>query len=201
MIDTISAQRAMKIAKSYLDETDGINLNDERSIGHARYTLSLAAKQLAQANKADPNATIDIDEVKVGIPFLRASVLLREARTWENFKLSKAIDLATQAALADKYNPYAFHVLGIYYMDARNTAQAKKVLTIAAELDPENTEILKDLDRVNNMSGLSVAGFKAADAGIKSFNILVVIWNIFAITWNVFTFPLRLVARMMGIIR
>ena len=43
-MDTISAQRAMRVAKSYIDETDDINLTDKVVVRNARTTLSLAVK-------------------------------------------------------------------------------------------------------------------------------------------------------------
>jgi Flp pilus assembly protein TadD len=147
MTDTISAQRAMKIAKSYIDETLTIDTTDRRAVKNARSTLALAAKQLALAYKADPNATIDIDQGKIGIPYLRASILIREAITWQNFNAKKSIDFARQATYADPSDPFAFHILGVYLMDMHKTREAKRALMRAAELDPENTEILKDLDR------------------------------------------------------
>ena len=164
-MDTISAQRAMRVAKSYIDETDDINLTDKVVVRNARTTLSLASKQLTQAYAADPQATVDIDGVPADIPYLKARALLREARTWEAFNLSRAIELATQATKADPTNAYAFHVVGIYQLDAHNPKQAIYALEQAAQLEPENPEILKDLDRAKNMSGLSVAAYKAADAG------------------------------------
>jgi tetratricopeptide (TPR) repeat protein len=194
MIDTISAQRAMKIAKSYIDETLSIDTTDRRAVKNARSTLALAAKQLALAYKADPNATIDIDQGKVGIPYLRASILIREAITWQNFNPKKSIDFARQATYADPSDPLAFHILGVYLMDMHKTGQAKKALTRAAELDPENPEILKDLDRVKNTSIFSLTGFHAADAGIFGLNILIFIWNIF---YFIVLFPLSLMARFM----
>jgi cytochrome c-type biogenesis protein CcmH/NrfG len=200
-MDTISAQRAMRVAKSYIDETDDINLTDKVVVRNARTTLSLASKQLTQAYAADPQATVDIDGVPADIPYLKARTLLREARTWEAFNLTRAIELAVQATQADPTNAYAFHVVGIYQLNAHNPKQAIYALEQAAQLEPENPEILKDLDRAKNMSGLSVAAYKAADAGALTYNILITMWNIFAVFWNVITFPMRIIARMMGIMR
>jgi cytochrome c-type biogenesis protein CcmH/NrfG len=199
--DTISAQRAMKIAKSYIDETDDINLTDKVVVRNARTTLSLASKQLTQAHKADPQADVLIEGAVWSIPSLRSRMLIREARTWEAFNLSRAIDFATQATQADPTDAFAFHVLGIYELDAHNPKQAIYALEQAAQLEPENPEILKDLDRAKNMSGFAVAAYKAADAGALIWNILIMFWNIFAITWNVVTFPMRFLFRLLGVIK
>ena len=201
-MDTIAAQRAMRVAKSYLDETDNIDFTDEKAARNARTTLSLAAKQLSQAHRADPQATVDVRRnATVDIPYLRAWVLMTEARTWSPYKLSRAIELVDQATQAAPAEPIPFHMLGIYHLDAHNPGAARRALQKAAQLDPENPEILKDLDRAKNTSGLSVAAYKAADAGALTWNIFITAWNIFAITWNVLTFPMRLIARMMGIIK
>ena len=198
MTDTISAQRAMKIAKSYIDETVNIDTTDRSVVRNARSTLALAAKQLAIAYKADPNATIDMDEGKAGIPYLRSSLLTREGISWEHFSPKKAVDFVRQATYADPSNPFAFHLLGVYLMALRKTAQAKKALTRAAELDPENPEVLKDLDRAKNTSMFSLAGFHAAGAGISVANILIFFWNIFATILYVCLFPFRIVGWFMG---
>jgi tetratricopeptide (TPR) repeat protein len=198
MTDTISAQRAMKIAKSYIDETANIDTTDRRVVKNARSTLSLAAKQLAQAYKADPNATIDLNEAQLGIPYLRSSVLTQEGITWEHFNPKKAVDCVRQATYADPSNPFAFHLLGVYLMALHKTAQAKKALTRAAELDPENPEILKDLDRAKNTSMFSLAGFHAAGAGIGAANILIFFWNIIIYFLYVCFLPFRIVGWFMG---
>ena len=92
-MDTISAQRAMRVAKSYIDETDDINLTDKVVVRAARTTLSRAGDQIAQAFKSDPQATVDVDGVPADIPWLKARALLREARTWEAFNLTRTIEL------------------------------------------------------------------------------------------------------------
>ncbi len=189
----------MKVAKSYLDEVKDID-TDKVVARNARTTLSLASRQLTQAHAADPHATIDVNGVPADIPYLRANMLLKEARTWQAFNLSRAIELAVQATQADPTNALAFQILGIYEMDAHKPKQAIYALEQAATLDPEDPEILKDLDRAKNMSGFAVAAYKAADAGALTYNILVVLWNIFAVTWNELTFPLRIMARLMGFI-
>ena len=200
-MDTLSAQRAMRVAKSYIDETDDINLTDKVVVRAARTTLSRAGDQIAQAFKSDPQATIDVDGVPADIPWLKARALLREARTWEAFNLGKAISCAEQATKADPTNAYAFHVVGIYNMSAHNNSAAKHALIKAAQLEPENPEILKDLDRVQHANPLAAVAYKTTDAGILLYNILITIWNVFAFVWNVITFPMRVIFRMLGVIR
>ena len=107
-MDTLSAQRAMRVAKSYIDETDDINLTDKVVVRAARTTLSRAGDQIAQAFRSDPQATIDVDGVPADIPWLKARALLREARTWEAFNLARAIELAVQATKPTRRTPTPF---------------------------------------------------------------------------------------------
>ena len=107
-MDTISAQRAMRVAKSYIDETDDINLTDKVVVRAARTTLSRAGDQLAQAFRSDPQATIDVDGVPADIPWLKARALLREARTWEAFNLSRAIDSRSRQPKPTRQTPTPF---------------------------------------------------------------------------------------------
>jgi tetratricopeptide (TPR) repeat protein len=189
-MDTVAAQQAMKIADLYIKETRNIDLKDKTEVRAARTTLALASEQLAKAYRADPDAIVEIDGTTFDVPFLRASVLIREAQTWFHFDINKSISLADQATKADPSDAIAFQMLGFFHMEAHNPKQAQAALTKAARLAPDNADILKDLDRAQHMGGLSVAAYKAADTGITLFNIFITIWR-------VVMFPFYIVGRIM----
>src|SRR5208337_1289324 len=160
-MDTVAAQQAMKIADLYIKETRGIDLTDKREARAARTTLALASEQLVKAYRADPDATVEIDGTTFDLPFLRASVLIHQAQTWFHFDLNKSISMADQATKANPSDAIAFQMLGFFHTEAHNPKQAQAALTRAAQLAPDDADILKDLDRARHMGGLSVAAYKA----------------------------------------
>ena len=131
--------------------------------------------------------------------YLRARVLLQEAHTWSMDKLGKACSLAQGATEADPTSADAFFALGSFHFENRNRAAAITALTRATELEPDDIEICKLLDRAQNMGDLEIATYKVtrtgvgvANTGIGIYNTGVRAWNIFAIIYNVVTFPIRL---------
>ena len=190
-MDTVAAQQAMKIADLYIKETRNIDLKDKSEVRAARTTLALASEQLAKAYRADPDATVEIDGTTFDVPFLRASVLIQEAKTWYHFDINKSIRLAEQATKANPSDAGAFQMLGFFHMEAHNPKQAQAALTRAAQLAPDDADILRDLDRAQHMGGLSVAAYKAADTGITLINIIATILK-------VVLFPFYIVFRVMA---
>ena len=87
----------------------------------------------------------------------------------------------------------------MFHYENRNRASAIAALTRANELDPDDIETCKLLDRAQNMGGAEIATYKVtragigvANTGIGIYNTGVRAWNIFAFTYNVVTFPIRL---------
>ena len=190
-MDTVAAQQAMKIADLYIKETRNIDLKDKTEVRAARTTLVLASEQLAKAYRADPDATVEIDGKTFDVPFLRSLMLIRQAETWLHFDINKSISLADQATKADPLNAMPFHILGVLHMEAHNPKHAQAALTRAAQLAPDDADILKDLDRAQHMGGLSVAAYKAAETGITLIGILSMILK-------VVVFPFYIVFRVMA---
>lgn len=205
VIDTPAAQRALRLAYAYLLDASSSTLSDEDATRADRTTLSLAGKQLDIAHRADPNARLEVDDddgtgSSVTQARLRARVLALEALSWSLQNLSRACAIAERATTADPTCSESWRVLGLLHYENRNKQAAVAALTRASELDPDNIDIMKLLDRAQNMGLVEVVGFKAtrvgigvANAGIGVYNTGVVTWNIFAFTWNVVTAPLRFV--------
>ena len=119
------------------------------------------------------------------------AVLIQEAQTWYHFDINKSISLADQATKADPLNAMPFQMLGFFHMEAHNPKQAQAALTRAAQLAPDDADILRDLDRAQHMGGLSVAAYKAAETGITLINIIATILK-------VVLFPFYIVFRVMA---
>lgn len=212
-IDTPAAFPALRLAQSYLEETDGGNFSDPDSARTLRTTLALASRQLDTAFRADPHAKLESDDGQtISQAHLRSRVLCQEALTWEMENLTKATAIAERATVADPDSASAFHVLGILHYENRNRSAAIAALTKASELAPGNIEIFKILDRAQNMGAGEVATFKAtragicvANAGIGVYNMVVsvrnffvIIWNTFATVYNVLTWPMRTALKFIG---
>ena len=119
--------------------------------------------------------------------------------------LSKATAIAERATIADPAFAGAFHVFGVLHYENRNKDAAVAALTKACELDPDNIEIFKILDRAQSMGAAEIATFKATRAGIRAANagigvynagvrvrnFFVIIWNVFATVYNAITWPMR----------
>lgn len=214
-LDTPAALRALRLAYSYLDETSDQNFADPDEARAARTTLALAGRQLDVAHCADPNAKLESDDgILISQARLRARILHQEALTWAPENLSKAAVIAERATKADATYAAVFDTLGMFHFHNRNRDAAITALTRALDLDPDNIETLKLLDRAQNMGVAEIATFKAtkagmhvAGAGIKVYNagvhtrnFFAIIWNIFATFWNIISFPVRLMERIVGII-
>lgn len=204
VIDTPTAQRALRLAHAYLDEASHGSPSDPDAMRADRTTLSLAGKQLDIAFRADPDAKLEIDHDGAAFVVtqarLRARVLTLEALTWAMDNLKRACAIAERATGADPTCSESWRVLGMLRYQNRNKDTAVAALTEALSLDPDNIEIIKLLNRAQHMGWTEILGFKAtkaaigtANAGIGVYNTGVVAWNIFAFTWNVVTAPLRFV--------
>lgn len=164
-IDTPAALRALKIASAYLAEfAERPDYADEQQAKTARTTLSLAARQLDLAHKADPNAVLELDDVRLSQAQLRSRVLLTEAESWYPYNSSKAIALAQKAKAADPDNVDAWYWSGWFNFQQRNQEAALRDFERTLELDPDNIQALKFLDRTQNMGGMEIAAFKVVNA-------------------------------------
>lgn len=207
----------MQLAHAYVEslaELGDPDYENKADIKQRLNTLSLAAKQLATAERCDPDAVLEL--IEDGLTFhwriheLKSRALRLEGMTHADPRKSRAALIA--ATEADPENAVAFFTLGLFHAGERNRADAIAAFRRAVQLNPQDVEFRMELDRAENMSATEMAGFKLTRAGIKTYNagihtlnffiicrnILVVIWNIFAYTWNFITFPLRLMHRIFG---
>ena len=126
----------MKLAKSFIDEIN--DTPDETQWKEQRHTLMLAAKQLNIAAQADPDATLEDDNMTYTIPRLRALMLYKEALTWDKQDYNKAVQIAKKAVEADPDFVSAHHMLAVYHWDRREKNQALASVDRVLELDPDN---------------------------------------------------------------
>ena len=168
-MDSITAQRAMRLAKSYEEEIT--DTSDPDKWKDQRNTLLLATKQLNIATQADPNATIEENGTTYTIPMLRARVLFSEARTWDKTDYSKAVSIAKKAVEADPDYVYAHHMLAVYHWDRREKKQALASIDRVLELDPNDMEALKLRDRIQSMTTAEIAAYKTSDIATATYNV------------------------------
>ena len=173
--DPVAAQAALSLAHAYIEEVplDTILEGGDPS-GH-RTTLSLAAKQLDIAQKADPTAALSIQgagepPTSLDQQFMRAKVLMLEGLTWAGERPRKTVALLTQATEVDPSYATAFAMLGAQLFNSRNRSGAIEALKQALALDPGNIEVRKQLDPAQNMTDAEIAAFHATRvaAGVVS---------------------------------
>lgn len=164
-IDTPAAMQALRLAAAFLLEVlDETEYGDEQVAKTVRTTLALAAKQLDIAHHADPNAVLQADEAKYTQAQLRSRTLTIEARTWFPHNQTKAIAIADKAKAADALNVDAWFWSGWFNFQQRNREAAIRDFERTLELEPDNIEALKFLDRTKNMGGGEIAAFKVVNA-------------------------------------
>lgn len=213
--DTPAAIEALELAFAYIEEVrnqDTPAIDDKATLKDHLNTLSLAAKQIALAEKRDPDAILEVEidgDVRTfTINELKAVALYIEGATYQPFDTRRAVPALRAAIAADPSNPNSYYLLGLIHFANHNKLEAVEALKRATELNPKNLEYRKSLDRAESLTGTQIAGYKAVragervfDAGIKTANAGIMVWNVFAITWNIITFPMRLVLRIAGVIR
>jgi tetratricopeptide (TPR) repeat protein len=193
-MDTITAQRAMQLAKSYIDEVE--DSPDPNQWKDQRHTLMLAARQLNLATQADPEATLEDGDMTYTIPMLRARMLYKEALTWDKQDYNKAVHIAKKAAEADPNYVYAHHMLAIYHWDRREKNQALASIDRVLELEPNNIEALKLRDRIQSLTTAERAVYKTTDIAATTFNITRIILTIILLPVRIVLFPLLLISRL-----
>lgn len=169
------ATGALKLANSYVDEVIKLIPNpfeiEPESMNEIITTLDLAAKQLDKAERLDPAVTV-MHEIEAGateldIKTTRSSILLYRglAVGFGKGEKTAGAKLIEQAiALAPTGFANAHFALAVLYSDSGRKSEGMQHLRKAIELDPENIEFQKVLDRLENESGLKlrIAAFKGS---------------------------------------
>ena len=155
--DTLRAQRAMRIAMSYIDEVGNqVPLIKREPFAGAVFlpTLSLAAAQLREARKFDPDAIAlwrcDNEDLPWSISDLEAILLFYEATCRSKTEPMRAIRIMEKACSIAPRAMY-YHRLGFLNLMLYRQKQAIAALETALSLDPENIDIAKALDRARVM--------------------------------------------------
>lgn len=176
-VDTPAALKALAIADSYIADVRD-NFDNEDFPAH-RTTLSLAARQLDIAAKADPSAR-HVSEIgnEYAQDEMRARVLVQEALTWAAEKTSKACTIAERACALDPNSTHAHYVAGWLNFEHKNRDRAISLLTRAVELAPNNLDAIKLLDRAQNMTAAEIATYKATAATEGTIKAARKTWNV-----------------------
>jgi len=164
---TTEAATALKLANSYLDEVVGLIPNpfaiEPQEVNEIIKSLDLAAKQLDKAERLDPAVTvthdIEVGSTELDVNTTRSSILLYKGLAIgfgrdEKTAGAKLIEQSIGLAGADFGN--AHYALAILYADLGRKAEGIQHLRKAVELEPDNIDFQKMLDRVQNESGLKL---------------------------------------------
>ncbi len=151
------AIQSLKLADSYLNEVmESLeHIEGNESLGRDMLnTISLADKQLDKAYQLDPSAHLD----GIDINFLRANAFgVRGAIESDALgKRSAAISsLKKSIELCDDID-ISHYTIGVIYANTGKKEEAVKHLRRAVELNPDNMEYRKLLDRIGNVSGVGM---------------------------------------------
>jgi tetratricopeptide (TPR) repeat protein len=160
----------MQLARAYLAEFDGKHgsiVDDPIAGKQGLNTLSLVAKQLAIAERADASATLDVElddgaSATFTLAELKAEALYIEAICRSCEKPRRAIAILEQAAALDPSHTGIPYFAGLLHMDLMHKRAAIAAFEQALALDPDNLEFRKMLVRAQSLSGAEVAYHKAA---------------------------------------
>ncbi len=168
--DTETAVDAMQLALAYFDEFSediGNTLTDPAYATKVLNTLSLISRQLDVAERADPSATLTVedkdgDQVILTLAAMKSNAIYFEAmcRMADNPKRSiklfeQVLDLTPDAA-------NAYFWIGMLNADMFRKREAVAALEQAVALDPRNMGYRKELLRAQSISGSQVAYDRAA---------------------------------------
>ena len=173
--DTPRALSAMELAHAFLTE-----LEEEELVGASEelQTLSLAARQIRNAEWFDPDALITVsaeEDVPLTLTLskLKARALLAEA------KIRVIRDQPNRAATCLKHairlspkDPHLHYSLGVVLIDLAQKRQAITTLKTAVQLQPSDIEYRKALDRARHISR-SAKAVRDAGSTLRGFVALV----------------------------
>lgn len=158
------ANQALVLANSYLDEVKEVadSFDQVIALGHdeaidALRTLDLADRQIA-VGEAAPLTEPEVDAGMSVATLLKATSTLYRG-VINGFSLgrrSEGLRLVQEAiSLVDTF-PMAYHALAVLHLELGQKEPAVEALRKAVELDPENLEFRKFLDRVESESGTAI---------------------------------------------
>jgi len=153
-----SAVDALRLSRSYLEEVeqrfDQLESGDTSLVQQLDRTLELAKRQIELAEQLDPNVAIDeynLPEARLKYHYWKAGIesssRKNNAAAIEHLKSALAID--------ESFAPTHF-MLALCYAATGRKSDALTHSRRAVELDPENMEYRKTLDRLENVSGAAL---------------------------------------------
>ena len=168
--DPETALAALELANAYLTEAqervDRITSHPTAATEMLN-SLSLASKQLAEAERADPSATLPLDldtgrSQTFTLSELKAHALYLEAIARSLEKPHQAVAILTQAAALDPENDRIPYAEGLLRSDLMQKRAAIAAFERALALAPRNLEYRKELVRAQSISGAEIAYDRAA---------------------------------------
>ena len=148
---------SLALAESYLVEVDaavpGLQKTEASDAKKYLETIELALRQIAIAEEVDPSLT----HHDIGIDGFKAWAYCNQGVV-KNLSLGQRSTAINDFKTSLEYKELATArwALGLIYIDMGNKQEAIDHLRRAIELDPENIEYRKQLDRIENDSALMV---------------------------------------------
>lgn len=174
--DTVAAVEAMELTHGYMTEVENDGAGDPDKAARHLNTLSLASKQLAIAERADPDAVLTVPD-KEGVPLaftllnLKTAALFNEGLCRAPGNKKRAIRVLEQAVALDPHHADAHYWIGVFNAMLLNKSAAVAAFEKAVSLDPKNIEYRKELERARNISVTEVAYDRTAGAVVKTVQI------------------------------
>ena len=168
--DTATAVEAMHLAFAYFMEfQEHVEraITDPAFAAHTLNTLSLISRQIEIAERADPSATLTVEDsdgspITFTLTSMKANALYNEALCRADANPNKAINILEQALELSPGAPNAYYWIGMINASLLNKQAAIDAFETAAALDPSNIEFRKELVRAQAISGSQVAYDRAA---------------------------------------
>ena len=173
--DTETAIDAMQLVLAYTAEFQdniGETLTDPVYAARVLNTLSLISRQLDIAERADPSATLTVEDkdgehVAYTITSLKAGAIFYEAMCRMADNPKRSIKLFEQALELTPDAAHAYFWIGMLNADMLNKGAAVAAFEKAVALDPRNMDYRKELLRAESISGGQVA-YDRASRGVRT---------------------------------
>lgn len=172
--DTETAVDAMQLALAYTAEFEdnlGETLTDPAYAAKVLNTLSLISRQIEIAERADPSATVTIENdgehFILPLSALKARAIYFEATCRMAADPKRAIRLFEQVLELTPDAANAYFWIGTLHADMLNKGAAVAAFEQAVALDPRNMEYRKELVRAQSISGAQIAYDRAA-SGVRT---------------------------------
>ncbi len=193
-----AAQEALELAQSYLQELDDLvpKVIGEPLLANTMLnTLSLASRQIAIAEDADPTAKHTFEQdgatLTVSISEMKSQALFIEAIARGADNPRRAIPILEKAAALNPTAALIYFWLGNFHGLLHDKRRAVEAYEKAVALEPKNLVYRKELDRARNMAWSQIAiakSFRGARTAVNATRFAVILIMLGIIVGVFFTY-------------